>query len=111
MGKAIDKEAIGSVRHLETEGMTEAALEFKASIDEFSRAKRKVEKTTTNLLSTWVGKGRNSFEVQYKLLYGQLKDIEDELYAIYTALIDSETAYYDADQEIRKQIDMAKAKV
>lgn len=94
----------GYVEHLYTQDMTDAALAFQKNIDNFSEAKRKVEKATTKLLSTWAGKGRNEFEVQYKLLFGQLGDIEDALYDIYEALVDSETAYYDADEETSKQL-------
>lgn len=95
------------VEKLFTGDMTEAALEFRNNIDEFDDAKRLVERATTKLLSTWVGRGRNMFETQHTLLFGQLGDIQDTLYDIYEALVDSQTNYYNTDEELRKQIKLS----
>jgi WXG100 family type VII secretion target len=97
----------GGVKHLYTKDMKETSIEFQRNIDDFQDAVEKVSKATTKLLSTWAGKSRDRFETQYNLLFGQLKDFEGALYDIYDALVDSETAYIDADEALKKEFNIA----
>jgi uncharacterized protein YukE len=96
--------AEGDVKYLYTQGLLDTAEIFKKNIDDFHDAKEKVSSTTTTLLETWVGKSRNRFESRSKLLLGELSDIEDALYEIYNGIVDGVTGYYDADEELAKQL-------
>jgi len=96
-----------SIKYLYTKDIKETSIEFQNSIDDFQDAVEKVSKATTKLLSTWSGKARDIFETQYNILFGQLKDIQDTLYDIYDALVESETAYIDADEALKKEFIIA----
>lgn len=100
--------AEGDVKHLYTKGLRDASAEIKSKVEEFNEAKNNIDRATRELLSTWVGEGRNSFETQYAILFRQLGDIGDELYDIYQSLVDSEATYISADEETKKQIILAK---
>ncbi|WP_346894402.1 WXG100 family type VII secretion target [Clostridium sp. UBA7503] len=95
-----------SIKYLDTERMSETVQTFKNEISNFEKTKLDIERATNDLLKDWVGKGRNSFEKKYKLLYGQLKDIEESLEEFYEALVESQSSYYDADEEFAKKINM-----
>lgn len=87
---------------IHTRPIDELALQFRDSIHQFESYRNKLDTISQNLMETWEGKGRNKFETQYYILRGQFKDISDELYDIYDALIGAETAYLDADNAISK---------
>ena len=99
----------GSVRYLEVDGLKDAGKNFRDSIQTFQGYVRGMQSNTSSLLDTWDGKGRNQFETQYKLMEGQLKDIDEVLHDIYDALVDAQTAYIDADETVAKQISVATA--
>lgn len=92
------------VTHLETSYISKASLDFRASIKEFEGYVDEMQTTTTQLLDSWDGKGRNRFETEYIKMKSQLNDIVDELYDMYDALVDADVAYIDVDEEVAKKI-------
>lgn len=98
-----------SVEYLDVNGITEAAKLFRKKIKEFDQCVTSMDRATNNVIRNWVGKGRNEFETQMKLMKSQLDDISEGLYDIYNALVDSETGYIDEDEAVAKQFDSARA--
>lgn len=93
------------ITYLDTDGIEDAYSDFQDSIRDLENCVSRMERATSTLLDSWIGKGRNQFETEYRLIGQQLKDISDELYDIYQALLDAHTAYIDADEQVSKQID------
>lgn len=94
----------GEIRKLDTSIMTKSVDIFKENILGFEQCRNNIDKITTELLSTWTGKSRSAYEMQYNLLTRSLKDIEDDLYDFYNALIDSGGTYIEADEKIAREI-------
>lgn len=97
-----------AVQYLDVKGITDAAKTFSKRIKDFDNCVIEMNKATDSVLDSWVGKGRNQFETQMKLMKSQLDDISDGLYDIYDALVDSEKAYIDEDEAVAKQFDTAR---
>ena len=87
---------------IHTQPIDELALKFRDSIKKFENYRNQMDAISMELMSTWVGLGRNKFETQYTILKGQFQDISDELYDIYDALVNAETTYIEADNAIAK---------
>ncbi len=92
------------IRYLEVDGLKEACLGFRNTIQQFEKCVYSMENLTSNLLDSWTGLGRNRFETEYVVIKRQLSDITDELYDIYDALVDSQATYIDADETVAKEI-------
>ena len=92
-----------AVEYIDVSGITEAAKTFRGRIDDFDRCVLDRNSATNDVLLNWVGKGRNQFETQMKLMKKQLDDISEGLYDIYNALVDSEKGYIDQDEAVAKQ--------
>ena len=58
-----------------------------------------------NLMFTWAGKGRNTFEKKYRLLSQQLGDLKDDLRQISEDLLFMEEQYIQADTDLSKALD------
>ncbi len=98
-----------SVEYLDVNGITNAAIAFRSNIHKFDRCVMSMDRATNNVLSNWVGKGRNQFETQMSLMKSQLDDISEGLYDIYNALVDSEKGYIDEDEAVAKQFSIERA--
>ena len=98
-----------AVQYLDVNGITEAAKTFRSNIKDFDKCVIDMNKATNDVLRNWVGKGRNQFETQMKLMKKQLDDISEGLYDIYNALVDSEKGYIDEDEAVAKQFNSARA--
>lgn len=99
-----------AIEHLDTKKMTEVVNGFKSAADLFKEERQRIERATTNLLNSWVGKGRNTFESQFKIISKQIKDMEKELYDLYGAIVEAECIYYDTDDKLGKEIKAASEK-
>lgn len=102
MGTSND--ARGSVKKLDTQKMADAAVNLKTQVEKFQDSRNRIDQINTELLSTWIGKSRNSYEIQYALLKRNLKDIEDALYDFYDGIVESEGSYMEADEKVAKAI-------
>lgn len=92
-----------AVEYINVQGITDACKAFRDSIDEFDDCVITMNRVTTEVLHNWIGKGRNQFETQMRLMKSQLDDISDVLYDIYDALADAEKAYIDQDEAVAKE--------
>lgn len=95
----------GEIKSLDTDKMSECINNFNTKIKRFGEIRNEINEVTNGLLSTWVGESRNAYETQYKLLDGKIKDVEESLYDLSEELVNSVTAYIDADLQISKKID------
>ena len=64
-----------------------------------------LERARDDLLKTWVGKGRNEFEKQFRLLDQQFSDIVDDTMDTYEAILKAEGDYIQLDTDLAKQAD------
>ena len=92
-----------AIEYLDVQGITDGAKKFREKVKTFDNCVTRMDKATNDALRNWVGKGRNEFETQMKLMKSQLEDISEALYDIYNALVDAEQGYIDADEEVAKQ--------
>lgn len=85
--------------------LTHTQMKFLA--ESYKNINRNVDEITMQVRENWVGKGRNEFESQYKLLIKKIEDFGDMLQELYDALVDAEAAYEDLDDDIRQQYVMS----
>jgi WXG100 family type VII secretion target len=95
---------VKGVVKLDTSGFESACKSFENGTKEFDDLVERFRNASEALLQSWDGKGGNEFEYQYNLLKGKLKDISEDLYEIYEALLEAEVAYSEADDEMAKAI-------
>ncbi|MCA1054927.1 WXG100 family type VII secretion target [Rossellomorea aquimaris] len=81
--------------------------QIKEIVHSFNDVNLEVSKITQKINENWVGKGRNEFETQYKLLIKKIDDFGETLKEIYDALVTSEADYEAADDQIRQQFNMS----
>lgn len=99
-----DLKGIGSINHLDTTNFQDTVKTFKTAIESFQESKRNIQTKTNELIDTWQGDARNKFESKYNLFIGKIGDLEEVLIDYYNALLDSEMAYREADEELGKKI-------
>ena len=73
--------------------------------NKMSELKNQLDNLKENLMFSWSGKGRNTFEKKYRLLSQQFGDLRDDLRDITEALKEREQAYIQADIDIAKTLD------
>lgn len=93
--------------HINTQKIYDVHQEIKNIVDDYKDINKKVADITAEVNENWVGKGRNEFETQYKLLIRKIEDFGDTLQDIYNGLVDAEVAYEDMDDDIRQEFKMA----
>ena len=81
--------------------------QLKSLLLSYKELNLRVSQITTEVEENWVGKGRDEFESQYKLLIRRIEDFGDTLQDIYGALVEAETAYRNADDDIRQDYVMS----
>lgn len=96
-----------AVTHVDVNAINDAALAFSSQIKELEKHKKNVQTATETLLNNWQGEGKDCFEKQYRLLFGQLSDITDSLYNIYDDLVESGKSYVDADEQMKKSMELS----
>lgn len=88
---------------LDTSNMSSVAESCKKLADKMRTTHQTLDNSKTELISSWEGKGSNTFQKKYHVLIRQLADIGDELYEL------SEKIYKDEDSYIQADMDLAKA--
>ena len=71
--------------------------QIKEIVESYKEVNAEVASITIKIQEEWVGKGRNAFESQYKLLIKKIDDFGDTLQDIYDALVEAEAEYETAD--------------
>lgn len=90
---------------LDTQNMGTTANQCKSIADKMRDLRSELGRARADLLKTWVGKGRNEFEKQFRLLDQQFSDIVDDTMDIYEAILKAEGDYIQADTDLAKQTD------
>lgn len=73
--------------------------------DKMATLKNEMDGLKSNLMFSWAGKGRNTFEKKYRLLSQQFGDLKDDLYEIAESLLEIEEKYIQADTDAAKALD------
>ena len=97
-----------AIRTLDTEHFSDVELSAKSIAERVRNLQGDLSGCKTVALADWVGQGRTGFEDLYLAIDMQMKDISDEFWNIYEALISAEEAYMEADQDIATQIESSK---
>lgn len=92
---------------IELEYIVAARKQMYDMVHTFLDIKERINTTTEQVKRQWVGKGRNEFETQYKLLIAKIGDMGDSLDEMYNALVDAEAAYGGADEDMCQSMAMA----
>lgn len=88
--------------NIDTQKIYNAHRQIKTIVSSYKEVNREVSDITLKIQENWVGKGRNEFESQYKLLIRKIDDFGDVLQDIYDALVDAEAGYEETDDTIRQ---------
>lgn len=67
--------------------------------------KNDLDRLKNDLMFTWAGEGRNTFEKKYRLLSQQFGDLKDDLMDISENLLSMEEEYIQADTDLSKALD------
>lgn len=92
---------------IDTEAIYKAHRYMRQMVSDFHKSQQEVNRITQNVKDNWVGDGRNAFESQYKILISKIDDFGDTIEEIYNALVDSETQYETADNDLKQQFYIA----
>lgn len=94
-----------AVFELDTKNMGTTANQCKSIADQMRNLRSELSRARDDLLKTWIGKGRNEFEKQFRLLDQQFSDIIDDTVDMYEAILKAEGEYIQADTDLAKQTD------
>ncbi len=94
-----------TVFELDTKNMGTTAMQCKSIAEKMKDLRSELERARDDLLKTWVGKGRNEFEKQFRLLDQQFSDIVDDTMDTYEAILKAEGDYIQLDTDLAKQAD------
>ena len=90
---------------VDSQAIYNAHTQIKALVSSYKNVKRDVSTITNTIKDNWVGKGRNEFQAQYKLLIKKVDDFGDTLVDIYDALVDAESQYEEVDLSIHNEFE------
>lgn len=90
---------------LDTSSFDDVIKKAKSLAETMADLRDEMDRLKTDLMTTWSGKGRNTFEKKYRLLSQQFSDLKDDLYEIAESLLSIEEKYIQADTDIAKTMD------
>lgn len=73
--------------------------------DKMATLRNEMDGLKSNLMFSWAGNGRNTFEKKYRLFSQQFGDLKDDLYEIAESLLEIEEKYIQADTNAAKALD------
>lgn len=73
--------------------------------DKMATLRNEMDGLKSNLMFSWAGNGRNTFEKKYRLFSQQFGDLKDDLYEIAESLLQIEEKYIQADTNAAKALD------
>lgn len=73
--------------------------------DKMATLRNEMDGLKSNLMFSWAGNGRNTFEKKYRLFSQQFGDLKDDLYEIAESLLEIEEKYIQADTDAAKALD------
>lgn len=94
----------GSIRLLDTQDFALAKQEFPKAITEYIEGRKKLADATNNLLASWRGEGRQTFQNKYDLFSGKLDDLQSTLNDYCKSFTDILDSYDETDESIASGI-------
>lgn len=73
--------------------------------DNMATLRNEMDGLKSELMFSWAGNGRNTFEKKYRLFSQQFGDLKDDLYEIAESLLEIEEKYIQADTNAAKALD------
>lgn len=73
--------------------------------DKMATLRNEMDGLKSNLMFSWAGNGRNTFEKKYRLFSQQFGDLKDDLFEIAESLLEIEEKYIQADTDAAKALD------
>lgn len=101
----LDKRVSDKEFELDTSSFDMVINSCKSLADKMSGLKNDLDDMRNELMFSWAGEGRNTFEKKYRILSQQFKDIKDDLYDISENLLSMEEQYIQADTDLAKALD------
>lgn len=95
----------GSIRLLDTQAFASAKDRFHHAVSKYIDARKQLDTATRNLLASWRGEGRQTFENKYELFSGKLEDMQDVLNDYNDSFVSVIDAYDTTDEELADKID------
>lgn len=90
---------------LDTSNFDEVITKARTLAEKMGELKNDMDGLKSNLMFTWAGKGRNTFEKKYRLLSQQFGDLKDDLFEISESLLEIQEKYIQADTDAAKALD------
>ena len=100
-----DTRVTGEVFNLDTSNFNDVAEKSRSLSEKMATLKNDLDRLNGDLMSSWAGEGRNTFEKKYSLLSQQFGDLKDSLRDISESLLSMEEEYIQADTELSKAIE------
>lgn len=91
--------------HLDTDAFDAVITSTQELAQLLADMKNDLDGLKDDLMFSWAGEGRNSFEKKYRILSQQFGDLRDEVREISEGLIDMEQAYIQADTDLAKSME------
>ena len=100
-----DTRVSGEEFSLDTSNFATVISKADSLADKMGNLKNDMDNLKNNLMFTWAGKGRNTFEKKYRLLSQQFGDLKEDLRDIAEKLKEMEQEYIQGDIDLAKAID------
>lgn len=91
--------------YLDTASFDEAASLCKKLAEKMTSLKNDMDGIKSNLLFSWAGEGRDTFEKKYRVLSQQFGDLSDDLRDISESIYGMEQEYIQADTDLAKALE------
>lgn len=90
---------------LDTSNFASVISQANSLADKMATLKNDLDSLKIDLMFTWAGNGRNTFEKKYRLLSQQFGDLKEDLREIAESLKNMEQEYIQADVDLSKALD------
>lgn len=90
---------------LDTSNFASVISKADSLADKMATLKNDLDGLKNDLMFSWAGKGRNTFEKKYRLLSQQFGDLKEDLREIAEGLKNMEQEYIQADVDLSKALD------
>ncbi len=91
--------------NLDTSNFDTVIGKSKSLANKMGDLKNELDGLKNNLMFTWAGKGRNTFEKKYNLLSQQFGDLKDDLMEISESLLSMQEQYIQRDTDLSKSLE------
>lgn len=100
-----DTRVSGEEFKLDTSNFDNVVEKSRDLSEKMATLKNDLDRLKGDLMCSWAGEGRNTFEKKYRLLSQQFGDLKDSLRDISESLLSMEEEYIQADTELSKAIE------